>query len=970
MRFDRPWLLLLLLVPAWPLLLPALRRLGSRIGLHWAGKSATAAASGRTDCAGHTGRRIPTAYTALRVIIVTLLILALAGAHLIFTAPHQAVVFVADLSASTAIVRTEQEDYVRKALEARRPGDVAGVVAVGQDVQVEVPPSASPRFERFGSVVGQDHTDLERGLRLAAALLPPGYRPRIVVVTDGRETQGNVLAEATRLRQRGITVDVVPLQIPQGPEVLVRYLDAPTHLRAGEDLTMKVTLQAGAATRGILRVYDERTLVETRPVELPAGDRTLEITLGSPAPGHHRLRVTLEAEQDTLAQNNQAGALVQVQGPPEVLVAEGYPGAGANMAAALNATGVTVTVRPASALPEHAAAFARYAAVVLADAPALTLGAQTQRALSSYVREGGGGLVALGGQHSFGMGGYAGTPLEALLPVKMDVPQRKEIPAVALALLIENLEGDWKTNIGKEAGKAVVSLLGPKDQVAVNDITAGWAVPLQHVTDKDKINQAIDAMSPGDPPHYIDYLREAHRVLKAADAKTKHIIAVFDGDAQAAGMGEYRAAVEAIAADGITLSTIHVNPMRPEEFILLQNMARWGGGRYYLGTDFNHVPEILLKEAQATARSAVVELDFGPVALGSHPLLQGLNEFPVLHGYVGTTAKPVARVVLQSPLGDPVLAAWQIGMGRAVAWTTDTAGLWTGDFLNWPGAARFLSNLVGWTLPAAGGGDLELHTEIRGSVARVQARLGPGALAALNRDSAATSWPGSLAAVALRPDGTPSVTTLAATGPGQYEGDVPVPQVGPYMLMLSAVNGKESVRVGSAGLLVPYSPEFAAAGSDEPLLRQVARAAAGQVKDLTAPAAAFAPDLPRAPGAIPLAQGLLIAALLLWPVDIAMRRLALTARDLRNLVSARRQRQATPAPETAAAANIAAWAREQKQRQRGAVAASVSPAPGPPDAAPPPPIPEPAPAAAAAEPDDAGLFTARLLAARRKQRKP
>lgn len=967
LRFDHPWLLLLLLAPAWPLLHGLLRRVR---------RLPRPAATARR-------RRIPTAYLVLRGLVTALLILSLAGAHLQYPARHQAVVFVADISASTAAVRTEQEQFIRRALAAKAPADVAGVVAAGRDVQVEVPPSAGARFERFGAVVNPDHTDLERGLRLAAALLPRGYRRRIVLLSDGRENQGNVLAEAARLRQRGITVDVVPLRVPQGPEVLVRYMDAPGHLRQGEDLALGVTLHAGAPTTGVLRVYDNRTLVETRPVELPAGDRTVQITLERPAPGHHRIRVTVEAEPDTLPQNNEAGALVEVQGPPEVLVVEGAPGAGANVAAALSATGMQAAVQPAGALPAHAASFARYTAVVLADVPAVALGAETMAALGAYVREGGGGLVALGGQHSYGMGGYAGTPLEQLLPVRMEIPQRKEIPAVALALLIENLEGDWKTDIGKEAGKAVVGLLGPRDQVAVNDITAGWAVPLQYVTDKEAIHAAIDAMSPGDPPHYIGYLEAAHQVLKAADARVKHIIAVFDGDAQAASMSEYRRAVAAIAADGITLSTIHVNPTRPEEYVLLQSMAQWGGGRYHLGTDFNQVPEILLKEAQATARSAVVEMDFAPVAVGAHPLLRGLAEFPVLHGYVGTTAKPAAQVVLQSPHNDPVLAAWQIGLGRAVAWTSDTQGQWTADFLAWPGAARFLSNLVGWTLPAAGTGDLELRTRIQGAVARVEAQLGPGALAALNRGGAATEWPAALAAIALRPDGTPSVNTLNATGPGRYEGDVPVPQIGPYVLMLSAVSGGESVRVGTTGLLVPYSPEFAAAGVDEPLLRQVARAAGGKVTDTAAPAAAFAPDLPPAPGTLPLSPALLVAALLLWPVDIAARRLALTRGDWQAAVAALRRRRPGGASQAAAAAGMKEWAARLRSSRRPLPPSPTPPSPrgsAPADRPAAPPVPDrprPAPRPGAAEPKPAPgssdpapeeLFTRRLLNARRQRK--
>ena len=56
------------------------------------------------------------------------------------------------------------------------------------------------------------------------------------------------------------------------------------------------------------------------------------------------------------------------------------------------------------------------------------------------------------------------------------------------------------------------------------------------------------------------------------------------------------------------------------------------------------------------------------------------SEIPVLDGYVLTTPKPTAQVPLVSPLGDPLLAHWQFGLGRAVAWLSDSQGRWTARF--------------------------------------------------------------------------------------------------------------------------------------------------------------------------------------------------------------------------------------------------------------------------------------------------
>ncbi len=969
LSFAHPWALLALLLPFIWLAWDRLRRRPTR-------------AMSREPRSTREWLRLfrPTIYEWFRLLIITLLILALAGTGMVFSARNQAVMFVADVSSSTATVRSEMETFIKKAIGEMAPGDVAGVLAIGEDAQLEAPVSARPTFAGFTAIVRPDHTDLERGLRLGAALLPVGYRPRIVLLSDGKENVGNAMAEVQRLRQRGFTVDVLNMAPKPGPEALIKTIEAPGTLRQGEKLDLAITITSSAETTAQLRIYQERTLLETRTIPLRPGDQQVRVSMENLPSGYHRLWATLEAEQDTLTQNNESAVLVNIQGAPSILVVEGLPGSATNIVQALRAAGMQVEVRPPDALPTHGPQYARYASVVMVDVPAPLMRSTSLDAIEGYVKQSGHGLVVIGGENSYAMGGYGGTPLEELLPVSMDVPQRREQPPVAVALIIENFESQQKVNISKEAGKALVDMLTPRDTILVGDATlvGGWAVPPQKVTDKGQIKALIDAMAPGDPPHYMDHLEAAAAALNRIDAKIKHIVFAGDGDAQMITFNEYAQRVARIADMGITVSTIHVNWLNPGEEVLMQLIAQVGGGRYYLASDPAATPQIFMKEAQSMARPGVVEEDFFPTLLSPSPIMTGIDAFPLLRGYIATTPKTTGEVILQSAQADPILAAWQTGLGRVVAFTSDSGGLWTEEMVPWEGFTRFWSNAVSWTMPAVDDQGMRTMASVVGGKAHLTVQL-PGEGLEIGGVGGPNSWPASITAGIIRPDGSTQVMPLQGTAPGQYEGEIPASIPGPYLVKLAAGTKRQSTTLGETFVVVPYSPEFASSGADPGFMERLAKAGGGKV--LLDPAMAFAWDLPPAPGRLPLDQILLVLALILWPLEIAMRRLSLTPAEIGDAIRRRRERRQLSGMATSTSAALG------KIRERRAE--TLPPArPAASEGTEPearvlarPPKAEPKAQAQASQPkaqapakgeepkpdEEAGSFSSRLLAAKRKR---
>ncbi|HLN64017.1 MAG TPA: hypothetical protein VK464_21070, partial [Symbiobacteriaceae bacterium] len=269
----------------------------------------------------------------------------------------------------------------------------------------------------------------------------------------------------------------------------------------------------------------------------------------------------------------------------------------------------------------------------------------------------------------------------------------------------------------------------------------------------------------------------------------------------------------------------------------------------------------------------------------------------------------------------------------------------------------FWSNVVTWTMPAADASGIRTVASVVGGKAHLTVLL-PGEGLQVGGEGGAGTWPSTLTAGIIRPDGSTQVMPLQATAPGQYEGEVPASLPGPYLVKLSAGTKRQSVQLGETFLVAPYSPEFATGGADPGFMKGLAKAGGGQ--EVTDPKTAFARNLPPAPGRLPLDQALLMLALLLWPLDIALRRLAVNLKDVAEAVKRRRNR-VEAAPETAAGMALG------RLRERRAAAKQVE-RPAEPQVERRVERPAGQPQEPSAAPAGDGPFTQRLLDAKRKKR--
>jgi hypothetical protein len=433
------------------------------------------------------------------------------------------------------------------------------------------------------------------------------------------------------------------------------------------------------------------------------------------------------------------------------------------------------------------------------------------------------------------------------------------------------------------AAESVVDQLTPRDLVGVTGGNMGAVVvPLGPLTDKAAIKRKIETMSLGDPPSYTPDLNAADQALSKATAAIKHVILFGDGDA----LDNYQPVITTMHAHGITVSTVAI-ASNASDASMMQSMAGWGHGRFYQSNSLADVPQIFLKETREALKPWIVEGRIAPQLASLADVIPGvpLDSFPTLTGYVATTPRAAADVVLKSPQGDPLLATWQYGLGRVMAWTSDAQGRWTAGLLQWSSANRFFGDIVHASLPQPGDPALQVETRVQGDHTHLLVTAPP--------------TPGATVTVrALTPDLADASLILSSTGPGRFEGDLPTDQVGSYLLHVSESAGGVVRHTTTTGLVVPYSPEYRDLGTDVATLKAIAQAGGGVL--LSDVSQAFRVPVPSVRAALPIGELLLVLAILLFPIDVAVRRLIFRLEDMPawRAAVARRPTPAVPAEAT------------------------------------------------------------------------
>ena len=742
------------------------------------------------------------------------------------------VVFLLDASDSVSLAARERAyRFVAEAAKHVRGGDRESVIVFGEEAAVDQPLAHRKTVDRPKSPVGGKGTNLFQAIQLAQATLPPGQANRIVMLTDGRQNAGNALAAAQSAKDAGIDLYYVRAPLTFTQEVVAESMVLPQEVKFGEPFQARVVAWSHKDTQGRIALFRNGEFIGSQVVRLSAGKNVFSYRQSLDQTGIHVYQAAIEVDGDTIEDNNRAVGTVVVRGRPQVLLADKDKGHAASLAGALRSQNIEVTVVEPAGVPRDMPGLQKYDGVILSNVSSLKLTRDQMVSIRDYVRDYGGGLLMVGGEESFGLGGYYRTPIEEALPVTMEVKQKIEIPSLAVVLSIDRSgsmamstdEKVTKLDLAKEAAHLVIDLLDERNEVGVMswDTEFIWDFPVKPARDRAAAHHAVATIKAGGGTDGYPALKEAYAVLFDRPALLKHVIFLSDGQMT---RGDFAGLLRRMSKDKITVSSVAIG--KDADVQLMVDIAKWGRGRFYYTEDSQTIPRIFTLETQLASKASLVEQPFKPTLTApAHEAMQDIDwkAVPPLGGYVATTVKATAELVMMSHQEDPVLATWRFGLGRSAAFTSDAKAKWGLLWLRWRDFNKFWAQLTRWTLRSGTRSDTLATVERRDGVGEVVVDAVDGKGEFINFLDSQVG--------VVAPNRERTVIDLEQIGPGRYRGRFPAHQEGVYLVGMAQRQSDRVVGSQLAGLVVPYAQELRDLGVDDTFLREVTELTGGGVVD-------------------------------------------------------------------------------------------------------------------------------------------
>ncbi len=876
-----------------------------------------------------------------RSLLLALLALSLAQPSIVRKGEGVTLLVVGDVSRSVpSDLLMRAESALQKATKTTpNREDRIGVVTVGRDAIVSQIPSVGGEVS-FGGHSGElDGSNLALGVRRGLALLPADTMNRMLLVSDGNETAGSLREAAALAKANRIPIDVYPIEYNQTGVTIFEGIRAPTRARLGQTADLKLFIRSQGGARGTIYVKENGKPVDLDTtaagdglaVTLKPGPNTFEVPMSLDSSGAQRYEAVFEpdaASADGVVENKKGAASVFVSGEGRILVVDQDGREGGALVSALKSGGLVVDVVNPDRLADGVAFLAGYDAVVLINMSRAEIDNATDRMLHAYVHDLGGGLLMVGGDNSFGAGGWIDSETSKALPVKLDPPATRELPRGALALIMHSCEmpqaNYWSEQVVISSIEALsrldyvgIVVFGFGAQGGVNG--AGWYFPMQLAGDKTAAIAAARSMPVGDMPDFNASMTVGLQGLVSVKAGQRHAIVISDGDPTPPS----KALLDGYKAAKITITTIMLGGHgTAEDMSNMKAVAEITGGNFYNVMNPKLLPKIFIKEASIVSRNLIVEGDFQPVVSPSiGGPLDGVAAVPMVKGYILTVPREgLAQIPIlnkTSEGNDPIFAYWNYGLGKSAVFTSDLSGRWGGAWPAWGGFQAMWERTIRWLMRPATPSNVLLKTTLDGEEATVE-------LEAVGGESGLVNFMRTDAKV-VRPDGSLAPLAMEQVGPGRYRGKFQASETGSYLVDIGLIDANGSRSGGSiqGAVSLAYPREFRTSRDNSALLRAVAEETGGRIlteRDLPVTNLFDHEGLSQPESVRRIWDILAIIAAALLVIDVAVRRLVFDGESARDLAQ-----QALGGARGTSGEIVAAWKKARRRSEDGSITPDVDP---------------------------------------------
>lgn len=675
----------------------------------------------------------------------------------------------------------------------------------------------------------QNGSNLAAAVGQAIELFPENHTRRLVLLTDGNQTEGDLLTQAGQAIGHGVQLHAVVLNTRDDRDLYVEAINVPAAARPGERIKVGVVVVSNFETPATLKLTLGGRSIFNETVQVQPGRNVYESEATVRGKVSATFTARVDAQDDGRDDNNSLSAVMRVAAQPKVAFFSSDLDQDLPLVEALDRAGLTVRPADTKNLPTSVGALYPYDVVVVSDPDYKSLSTRQQDALLTYAKEGGGGVVALGGEHTGELGKKDNkAPIKKMMPVNFKEKKKTEPNPVTLILVMDksaSMSRERKFAMATQAATETIDALTERSRLGVIlfDDFPRWAIPLQKVGDdahKKQLQDELLTFGVDGGTSIYPAIGEAYKKLKDDKSKVKHIILLSDGISLTT-FDQWGHLVQWMSSKKITISTVALGKESDQPH--LRKIAEVGGGRFYFTEDFGQIPRIFLEETKKITKTGTVEKKITPELLKKGDLLADLDlkAIPDLGGYNTADAKPTSEVFLTADKGEPLLARWRYGLGRVTVLATDGGAKWAGKWRKWDQYGPLMASLVRGTMA-----DLALRNY------RIEARSDDRA-AAVTVDT--TDQFGNfvndldLVLKVSGPDEQETEVPLKQSRPGGYDGRFDVPEYGTYSLRVVPQGGGlvRSQGVGQVNLTPP--PEFVATQPNRALLTRVTTAGGGKL---------------------------------------------------------------------------------------------------------------------------------------------
>lgn len=811
----------------------------------------------------------------LRALVLVLFVAALADPRSVRRSEGSARPALIDASASiTPQMRDFTVNLLRNQLKLRA-GDPALIFA-STPVENTIGGALAALTSANGcGACGPAATNLEAALNQIAGDADARGGP-IVMVTDGWETHGEAANTVNALRAAGIELYIFT---PPGAQtianVAMTQLILPPALVKAEPFALGVTMANFNAVpaAGTITILRNGQMLEQRTVTIAPGAARFDFAVHTESAGLVNYRAIFKPANpalDAYPEDDVLQGWVGIGAQRKVLIVTGTERDAKYLDGIVRRIGLDPTVAVAGnggwdGSPKG------YDLVVLNNVPRARVGQAAQKALVQYVAEGG-SLAMVGGDQSFGLGGWQDSPLARVLPVVMKPPQHHERKR-ALVLIIDksgSMGRNDKLEYAKAAALTVSKTLSDSDLISVIgfDSQPFVVIPLETVADsRPYFDELINRLKARGTTYLMPALQEAGRALAQSGAAIKHVVILTDGETGGTAAMYYDLVSSMHRDGGVTISTIAVG--REANLALLESISKYGGGGFYQTDSAANLPRLFLEDVhQRGGDTTMVEKEFVPYTVSPDPVLKELagRQLPGLKGFVSTDLKPGASLsvfVNSGGVRAPVVASWKFGAGKALAVTTDASGRWSAGWIENGVFGPLWDKLVAWMTPQTAPAQ-KFDVALGYRAGRIEIRLTDYS------DNLRTSGR-PLDAVVRTPDGSRSDAILAEGAPGELSGSLEAANPGTYYIQIKPPRGSEETFPPLAYTVRPtIDAEAPRPAPNYGLLEQLASATGGR---LNPSPDEFATSRPHFEQTASFSPWLIVAAMILLIAEALIRRL-------------------------------------------------------------------------------------------------